>query len=363
MNKTAKIIIGIVIIIVVIWLGYSYYQEPINNESVKIGTLLILSGDGAAWGENAKNGIDMALDEFREKYPNKQIEIIHEDTGGETKKAVSGYQKLVNIDKVNAIIGPLFQTEVAAIASLAEKDKIPVITPSYAPIGNRPNPRNPLMIWMNPTIEAERMAEYVYSQGVGSVGIIGTRDSWENEISEAFSLKFNSLGGEVLAKEIVQPDTSDIRLTITKVLDKNPEAIFLGTYYQFVQAVRPIKELGFEGKLYSIEIDFYLANETKQFSDGLQFISPESYGEGFIKKFENKYGEKPGIPAGQAYDAANILFSFLEKSSDKNGILKQMENFKEYNGASGKIIITSDNKTLLPTAIFELQNGEAVKIK
>ena len=363
MNKTAKTVIGIIIVIILVWIVFFYYQKPVNNETIKIGALLTLSGDAAAWGENAQNGVDLAVDEFRQDNPDKQIEILYEDTGGETKKAVSSYQKLVNIDKVDAIIGPVLQTEVAAISPLVDKDGVPIITPSYAPISNRSNPRNPLMIWMNPTIEAEQMADYVYEQGIRKIGILGTLDSWENEVSDAFASKFTSLGGEILDKEIVQPDTGDVKLSVSKILDKNPEAIFLGTYYQFVQAIRPVKELGFNGKLYSIEVDSYLASETKQFSNGLQFISPESYAEDFITKFEEIYDKKPGIPAGQAYDATKILLSFLEKSLDKLDVLKAMENFERYEGASGEIVLTADHKTLLPTAIFELQDGEAIKIK
>ena len=112
-----------------------------------------------------------------------------------------------------------------------------------------------------------------------------------------------------------------------------------------------------------MEVDSYLANETKGASDGLEFISPEFYGSSFINKFEEEYGHKPGIPAGQAYDATNILISFLEEHEEPEEILQKMEQFTNYKGASGDIVITSDHKTLLPTAIFKLNQGSAQKIE
>lgn len=360
-----KKIIWIIIILLII-LGIVTFvggkDEFVSDEPIKIGALLILSGEGAAWGENAQKGIMMAVNEFNESSENRKVEVIFEDTGGENKKAVSGYRKLINIDKVDAIIGPLFQSEVASISPLVDQDNIPVVTPSYAPIKNRLNPRNPLMIWMDPSTEASRMAEYVFNQNIRSVSVIGTLDSWENEVSEAFAEKFKSLGGTVVFKEIVQPDTSDIRLTVTKALNKKPEAIFIGSYYQFIPVTRIINELGFAGDVFSIEIDSYLASETAPFSDGLRFISPKFYTDEFIEEFEMNYEHKPGIPAGQAYDAMNILMNFLN-DNDIDKVLVAMDEFKEYDGVSGKIVITEDNKTLFDTAIFELQNGEAVVVE
>ncbi|MEK7170325.1 MAG: penicillin-binding protein activator, partial [Patescibacteria group bacterium] len=240
----------------------------------------------------------------------------------------------------------------------------PVITPSYAPIQNRQNPRNPLMVWMDPTIEAKRMAEYVFSQGVRSVAVLGTKDSWENEVSEAFASAFAEIGGSITAKEIVQTDVSDVKADITKlVVGKKPEAVFLGTYYQFINALKTLKDFQYKGKIYGIEVDSYLAVETKPRSDGIEFIAPDFYTSDFMEKFQNRYGEKPGIPAGQAYDAANILFSLIAKEKTADGIISEMRKVKSYNGVSGSIEFTQDNKTLFPTAIFVVKDGTVKKLE
>jgi len=56
-----------------------------------------------------------------------------------------------------------------------------------------------------------------------------------------------------------------IRGRIKLAIKNKPQAIFLGTYYQFLNLTKVLKEFGYEGKLYSIEIDEYLANESKNF--------------------------------------------------------------------------------------------------
>lgn len=339
-------------------------KKPAEQGTIKVGGLFVLSGDGAAWGENAKKAVDLAVNDANRigGINGRKIELISEDTGGEAKRAVSAYQKLVSIDNVDAVIGPLLQTEAGAIVPLVAKDGIPVVAPSYANLANRPVWYNPLFVWIDPTIEAQRIAEYVYQQGTRTVSIIGTKDAWESEVSSSFETKFKELGGRVLFKELVQPDARDMRLTITKAVNEKPQAIFLGTYYQFISSLKRLSELGFRGRLFSIEVDGYLAGETKDTSNKMQFIAPDFYTTDFTQKFEKIYREKPGIPAGQAYDAMSILINLL-KNNTREAILKEMSNFKSYLGVSGEIEITPDHHTIFPTAIFEVNKGIISKVK
>ena len=363
MNKTILWVIIAVIVVGGVW--YLTSRESAEEGVIKIGAMLVLSGDGAAWGQASQRAIELAVKEANEKggVNGREIEMVYEDTQGVVSNAVSAYEKLTKIDKVEVIIGPNLQTEVSAIAPLTYRDKFPIVTPSYAPISNRPNPRNPLLIWLDPTIEAEQMAEYVYDQGMRTVSVLGTQDSWEKEVSTAFADKFELLGGVVNFKDLLKTDETNVRTVAFKAIKDSPDAIFLGTYYQFLNLTRVLKELGFQGQVYSIEIDEYLANESRVFSSGLRFISPDLYRESFRGMYEEEYGEKSNIPAGQSYDAMNILISLLKENSTREEILEAMRNFKEYVGVSGVITMTEDHKTFLPTAIFELQDGVISKIQ
>ena len=157
--------------------------------------------------------------------------------------------------------------------------------------------------------------------------------------------------------------TSDVRSAVTKIVVTKPEAIFLGTYYQFVQATRVIKELGFSGALYSIEVDNYLANETKQYTSNLRFIAPDVYGGNFIQKFEARYAAKPGMPAGQTYDATSLLLTLFHKHKTPSVVIEELKKLSSYQGTSGPINFTADHRTLLPTAFFEINDGQFKKLE
>src|SRR5581483_8267651 len=84
-----------------------YRTSPTQPSTFKIGAPLLLSGDFVSYGERVKNGINLAVADFKKTHPNTNVEIIFEDTHGEVKQTVSAYQKLVEVDNVDLIIGPM----------------------------------------------------------------------------------------------------------------------------------------------------------------------------------------------------------------------------------------------------------------
>lgn len=363
MNK--KLIWVVVIFItIIVWGILANNPESTPSSPIKVAALLNLTGDAAAWGENAQKGIQLAVEQINKKggINGRLIEVIYEDTAGDPKQAVSAFQAILARGDITAVIGPLTQTEDIAVGPLVEESGMPSVVPGYVPPQNRKNFYNPLTIWMDPETESHRLAQYVYDQGIRKVAIIGTLDSWEVTISDAFEKKFTSLGGTITHREIVQPSASEMKLPVTKTIASKPEAIFLGTYYQFINSLKSLSDQGFRGKLYSIEVDNYLAGETAVWSDELRFIAPDYYSSDFITQYKDFNGTEPGIPSGQAYDAANILFNFIEKSDKKSDIIEQMKSFASYDGVSGKLEITGDHRAILPTAIFEIKKGKIKRI-
>jgi branched-chain amino acid transport system substrate-binding protein len=364
MNKKIGIILVILaVIILVVVVNSSRIGNNKSTSTIKIGALLSLSGGASAWGENAKNGISLAVDEINNEggINGKRVEVVYEDTASDPKTAVSAFQKVTSLDNVEAIIGPLNQTEVASVISIIDKTNIPTIVPGFLPLRDRKNINNPLFVWTDAETEAGRLAQYVYDQGVRKVAIIGTLDAWEETVTDSFAVKFTSLGGTVTDLEKVQPTANDMKLSVAKILANKPEAIYLGTYYQFVNSLKEISNQGYKGKLLSIEVDDYLAGETSTWSNDLQFIAPDYYSSNFVDIYKNKFGMAPGIPVGQSYDAMKILSLLLKEK--RNDTLIAMKDFKKYNGVSGELTITEDGRTNLPTALFQVNNGKISRIK
>ena len=99
---------------------------------VKIGFIGPLTGGVAQYGIATKEGVELKIEEINAQggINGKKLELITVDDKGDAKEAVNAYKKLVSNDKVDMIIGAVTSVPSNAIAELAEKDKMPMITPT-----------------------------------------------------------------------------------------------------------------------------------------------------------------------------------------------------------------------------------------
>ena len=108
-------------------------QAPAEDgvKNVKIGVLLPFSGASSYYAEHQFYGIKYALDHFLKNsdYDTSKlnIELVTADSTGTADVAVTEFERLVNEEKVNAVIGPYNSGAGAAIAPLAVKYKVPVM--------------------------------------------------------------------------------------------------------------------------------------------------------------------------------------------------------------------------------------------
>jgi ABC-type branched-subunit amino acid transport system substrate-binding protein len=139
MNKSTKIIIGIIVAIIIlagIWYGVSKKPTtPTTKEPIKIGAILPLSGKNATYGNEIKNAIDLAIEEINNSggINGRKIEVIYEDDQADPKIGTNAMQKLVNIDKVPVVLGSWVSNVVVASAPIAEKAKVIVMAEAIAP--------------------------------------------------------------------------------------------------------------------------------------------------------------------------------------------------------------------------------------
>lgn len=96
-----------------------------RSGSIKIGAILPLTGDSAAWGEQGKYGIELAVEEINAKggINGKKLEVVYEDSQAIPKNAIISIQKLINIDKVPAVVGDIVSATTLAMAPIARNLK------------------------------------------------------------------------------------------------------------------------------------------------------------------------------------------------------------------------------------------------
>ena len=101
-----------------------------NGNTIKIGIYGDLTGQTSSFGQSTKNGVDLAVNEINSAggINGKNLEIIFEDDQGRPEQAKTVVSKLINQDKVQAVIGEAASTNTLAAAPVAQEARVPMIS-------------------------------------------------------------------------------------------------------------------------------------------------------------------------------------------------------------------------------------------
>ncbi len=100
-------------------------SAPAQSGPVKIGLLVPLTGAFAAIGKDMLNGTELYLDEIGRQVAGRKIELIVEDTEGNTATALTKARKLVDQDKIHVLTGGLLASTGYALHPFADAQRIP----------------------------------------------------------------------------------------------------------------------------------------------------------------------------------------------------------------------------------------------
>lgn len=100
---------------------------------VVLGSVLSLVGPAGSVGIGIKQGMDLALEEINAKggIDGRKIEVIYEDDEGNPAKATSSTTKLIQKDKVVAILGAAVTATTVAAAQAANAEKVVIFSPTF----------------------------------------------------------------------------------------------------------------------------------------------------------------------------------------------------------------------------------------
>ncbi len=101
-NMKNKYITGIILLALISGVSFYIHKKETTN-TLKIGVILPITGKTASLGETSRNLMEMAKKDLQVQYPNSHVEIIVEDGAGDSKTSVTAAQKLIEVDKVQAL--------------------------------------------------------------------------------------------------------------------------------------------------------------------------------------------------------------------------------------------------------------------
>ncbi|WP_207479989.1 ABC transporter substrate-binding protein [Arenibaculum pallidiluteum] len=343
------------------------------QETVRIGLIQPLTGSVAYNGQSVVEGARLAIEEVNAAggVLGKKIELIIEDGQCKPANSVNAVEKLVQKDKVVGLVGAFCSSATAAIMPVAQKYKIPLVTgvSSKADLTEQGNP------YFFRAAETDGLMAKAFAKilakdlKLGSVAYIGVNDDWGRGGIEEFSRDLSALGVKTVLTEYFDHGTTDFFTLLTKLRAAKPDGVFVAAETQDGSIlVKQIRELGITAKVFGVgswaTADFIkLAGDA---AEGIHAAVPyaSTYeaprNQAFVKKYEAKYGIKPGKYGAAGYNALNIVAAAIAGagSTDAEAIRAALQKTR-YEAPNGVYQFTGKGQAYgFDAVLVRLEKGE-----
>jgi len=346
-----------------------------NRQEIKVGVLLPMTGDMALYGVAINNGIKLA---YEESVIKDRIKIITEDDKGDTKTSTTIFNKLL-ADKVDVVIGGAMSSGAAAIAPIAQKEKVTLISPTATLPSLTNSGEYFFRLWPSDNYDGYIIADYSANvMQIKRVAVLYVNLDYGVGIKNVFSEEFEKVGGEVVFSEGFSQGTSDFRTQLIKIRNSNPDVLFIPGYYQEVANIlKQMKDLNLNIQILGVN-SFYderLIQLAGEQAEGIIFTYPSydvesenDYVQKFANDFFNKYGTKPDAFAAQGYDCMKVIEYAIINLTDKGSVISresirnEIANIRDFDGVSGKFSFDKNGDVVKKMRFITVKNGKFVSL-
>jgi branched-chain amino acid transport system substrate-binding protein len=345
-----------------------------ESSTVRVGVILPLTGDAAVYGKALKNGIELALSEDSASSQPK-VALIYEDDQGQASQAVSAAHRLIDIEKVPAIIGGAMSSTAEAIIPICDLAHVVLLSPTATKPSLTRVGSYFLRLWPSDDYDGKVMAETAYHKlGLKRVNILYVNVAYGVGITEVFAREFEQLGGIVVSKDGYAQGTTDFRTLLTKIQAADPEAIYLPGYVSEVtQVLKQATELGIKARFLGVNslYDPKLIEIAGNAAEGAVFTYPtfdvtstEPLVARFITAYKTKYGSEPDAFAAQGFDSFRILAKVLgtlhQEAIEGAALLRALHFLGRFEGAGGTFAFDERGDVEKPLRLLTVRNGQFV---
>ena len=336
----------------------------------KIGVISIITGAGASYGEAITNGFKLARDEVNAK-GDVDIDLKIEDSSGKAEQALSAAQKLINSERVVAILGPTLSTEMKVVAPEANASGVPIMGTSTTAKGITQIGK---FVFRNSLPESQAIpasiGKAVRKYGIRKVALlygnddVFTKSGFDTMKDVAEKLKLN-----IVTIEEFQKGQADFKAQLTKISSLKPDAVFCSALYEEGAVILS------QARKMGLNVPFVGGNGfnspkvidiAKGAAEGLIVATPwfaeknDPKVKAFVAKYEKAYGKKPDQFAAQAYDAFHIMANALKAagSADRSKLRDALAATRNFQGVLGTFSFDAERDVVMEPSVLIVKGGK-----
>ena len=229
-------------------------SDSAEEEVYRVGVMESLTGLGETYGTVASNAKQMAADEINAAggIDGRKLELIIEDSKCNAQDAITAYNKLTDVENVKIVLGPSCSAAMLGVAPIAQKDGNIL----FSGLAVHPDISNAGDYIFRNAINGEKngtgLGNLLWEEGIKTLATLSESTDYAEGARLTTAEQFNKRGGQISAEERFPSDTTDFRAPLTKLINSNPDAIFVAAQAEFSggTAIKQLRELGWEGPIY-----------------------------------------------------------------------------------------------------------------
>ncbi len=354
-------------------LAFACGKKEDGSGPIKIGHFASMTGAQATFGISTDRAIQLAIKERNAKggVKGRMIEVKTIDDAGKQSEAATAVTRLINDYGAVAILGEVASSLSLAGGPIAQKSKIPMISPSstnpdVTSIGDyvsRVCFLDDFQGWVVAKFAFENLkakkAAILYDQA----------QAYSSALGKFFEQSWKEMGGEITVKAAYTGGNLEISSQLQQLAGSESDVIFLPGYYSDAATIiRKAREQGI--KAVFIGGDGWDSEELHKIAgnalDGNYFANHYSPLEdrpevkNFVEKYRAEYKAEPDGLAALGYDAALLLFDAMDRAKSLAGpdLRDAINSTKNFTGVTGTFSIDAKRNAKKSAVIIEIKDGK-----
>jgi branched-chain amino acid transport system substrate-binding protein len=350
---------------------------------IKIGAVLSVTGPASFLGDPEKKTLEMYVADINAKggVNGQQIKLFIYDDASDPNQARTFATRLIEQDKVDALLAGSTTATTMAIIPLAEDAEIPLINFAGAVQAVHPVKKWNFKTPHTDLMACEKIFEDLKKRNLTKVALISGADAFGKSMRDQCMTVTKKYGIEVLHEETYQPRDNDMTPQLTNIKGKaGVQAVINPGFGQGPAIVtRNYRQLGITHPLYQshgvgskqfIELAGPAANGVRLPAAALLVAEklPDSDPQkkvvvDYKKTYESKTGQPVSTFGGHMYDGLMILVEAMKraKSADKAKVRDEIEKTKNFMGTGGVVNMSPTDHMGLDLSAFrmlEIKDGD-----
>jgi len=373
MKQKRKLSIGLIAILLIgILSACSNNSGSSESNTIRIGLAAPISGTQAQYGTAFKNGAELAAAQINESggIDGKQVEIVVSDDKGDSNEAVTVANKFVSDKSILAVVGHFNSSATLATAPVYNKSKIVQISPSSSAPGVTDAGEYTYRVITTDAFQADYLADWSKELGYSKVALIYEQSDFGIGLLDVYKQAAPENNIEITATEAYNPGEKDFSTVLTKIKATNPDAIFIGGFYNEAALIaQQAQKLGMDvefigvDSLYS-EALLELGQQSVEDFKLIGFFFPggdNAKATEFAEQYQASYNSKPDTYAAYSYVATSLIIDAIkEQGADRESIKTFLDQVKDYEGATGTLSFDENGDVVTVPSKLKVENGEFV---